>query len=173
VAYGRGTWLLHMLRHLLRDATPAKGGSAADPDARFFQVLHTLRRRFEGRELSTADLQQAFEEALPAELHFEGKPSLDWFFEGWIQGTAVPRFELEDVRFSSVGGKRTARGKLLQKDAPDTLITSVPLYAATASGNVFVGRVFADGPETEFRLIVPADARKLLVDPLLTILTRP
>jgi aminopeptidase N len=173
VAYGRGTWLLHMLRHLLRDATPAKGGSAADPDARFFQVLHTLRRRFEGRELSTADLQKAFEEALPAELHFEGKPSLDWFFEGWIQGTAVPRFELEDVRFSSVGGKRTARGKLLQKDAPDTLITSVPLYAATASGNVFVGRVFADGPETEFRLIVPADARKLLVDPLLTILTRP
>jgi hypothetical protein len=173
VVYGRGTWLLHMLRHLLRGPAPAIGSAAPDPDARFFQVLHTLRQRFEGRQLSTADLQKAFQDAMPPDLHFEGKRSLDWFFEGWVQGTALPRFELDDVSFSPAGGKRIARGKLLQKDAPDTLITSVPLYAATASGNVFVGRVFADGPETEFRLTVPAGSRKLLVDPLLTVLTRP
>lgn len=173
VVYGRGTWLLHMLRHLLRDPAPSTGAVASDPDARFFQVLHALRRRFEGRQLSTADLQKAFEEALPAELHFEGKRSLDWFLEGWIQGTALPRFELQNVRFSTVGGKRIARGKLLQKDAPDTLITSVPLYAATPRGNVLAGRVFADGPETEFRLTVPAGSRKLLVDPFQTVLTRP
>ncbi|HXE91727.1 MAG TPA: M1 family aminopeptidase [Terriglobales bacterium] len=169
VAYGRGTWLFHMLRHLLRD--PAGG---RDADAVFFQVLRRLRERHQGRDLSTADLQQAFEEVVPPSLRIEGQASLDWFFEGWVRGTAVPRIELADVRFERRGAKSVAVGRLIQKDAPDQLITSVPVYAQPVRGApVFLGRVFADGPETEFRLPVSAGVTRLLLDPHFTLLRRP
>ena len=169
VAYGRGTWLIHMLRHMLRDAA---GGRA--PDALFFQVLRRLRERHEGRDLSTVDLREAFEEVLPPALRMETRSSLDWFFEGWVRGTAVPRLELADVAFELRGSKSFATGKILQKEVPDQLITSVPVYAQTGkAAPVFLGRVFADGPETDFRLPIPAAATRLLLDPHSTVLRRP
>ena len=170
VVYGRGTWLLHMLREMFRDADR----ESADPDARFYQVLRGVRERFDGRALSTQDFQKAFEEALPGSLRYEGKKSLAWFFDEWVNGTALPRFQLSGVKFSHRNGKPVVTGTLLQKDAPDTLVTSVPLYATTPGGKpVYLGRVFADGPETEFHLPAPAGARGLVIDPHQTVLTRP
>jgi hypothetical protein len=170
VVYGRGTWLLHMLREMFRDADPESG----DPDARFYQVLRGVRERFDGRTLSTQDFQKAFEDALPGSLRYEGKKSLAWFFDEWVNGTALPRFQLSGVKFSHRNGQPVVSGTLLQKDAPDTLVTSVPLYATMPGGKpVYLGRVFADGPETEFHLPAPAGARGLVIDPHQTVLTRP
>ncbi len=170
VVYGRGTWLLHMLREMFRDADPG----SADPDARFYQVLRGVRERFDGRTFSTQDFQKAFEEALPGSLRYEGKKSLAWFFDEWVNGTALPHFQLSGVKFSHKNGNPVVTGTLLQKDAPDTLVTSVPLYAATQGGKpVYLGRVFADGPETDFHLPAPAGARGLVIDPHQTVLTRP
>jgi hypothetical protein len=170
VVYGRGTWLLHMLREMFRDSDR----ESADPDARFYQVLRGVRERFDGRTLSTQDFQKAFEEALPGSLRYEGKKSLAWFFDEWVNGTALPRFQLSGVKFSLRNGKPVVAGTLLQKDAPDTLVTSVPLYATMQGGKpVYLGRVFADGPETEFHLPAPAGARSLVIDPHQTVLTRP
>ncbi|MFZ3212411.1 MAG: M1 family aminopeptidase [Terriglobales bacterium] len=170
VVYGRGTWLIHMLREMFRDADR----QSADPDARFYQVLRGLRERFDGRAFSTQDFQQAFEEALPSSLRYEGKKSLAWFFDEWVNGIALPRFQLSGVKFSHGNGQPVVTGNLLQKDAPDTLVTSVPLYATMQGGKpVYLGRVFADGPETEFHLPAPTGARGLVIDPHQTVLTRP
>ena len=38
--------------------------------------------------------------------------------------------------------------------------------------SVLVGQVFADGPETQFHLTAPAGARKLVLDPNQTVLSR-
>ncbi len=168
VAYGRGTWLFHMLRHMLRDAGPGRS------DELFFRVLENLRRRHENGDLSNHDLQRAFEEVLPPALHFDGQRSLDWFFAEWVHGTVLPALELAEIRLAPRAGKVTATGKILQRDAPDTLITSVPVYAVPGRGKpVLLGRVFADGPETVFRFTAPAGTTKLLLDPLHTVLTRP
>jgi hypothetical protein len=170
VVYGRGTWLLHMLREMFRDADRA----SPNPDARFFAVLRGLRERFDGRALSTQDFQKALEDALPGSLRYEGKKSLAWFFDEWVNGTALPRFQLSAVRFAHKNGRPLVSGTLLQRDAPDALVTSVPLYATTHGGKpIYLGRVFADGPETEFHLPVPAGARGLVIDPHQTLLTRP
>jgi len=171
ISYGRGTWLLHMLRHMLRDAARPKPG--ADPDEVFFRALQKLRQRFEGREMSTRDFQQALEEELPDSLRFERRNSLDWFFQTWVSGTAVPRLELKSVRFVRRPQGATVSFSILQKNAPNELITSVPVYASSARGLVLLGRVFADGPESFFRFPVPAGTRKLVLDPYGTILTRP
>jgi hypothetical protein len=170
IVYGRGTWLMHMLREMFRDADR----ESADPDARFFHALRGVRERFDGRSLSTQDLRKALEDALPGSLRYEGKKSLAWFFDEWVNGTALPRLQLSDVNFTRRNGKPIVTGTLLQKDAPDSLVTAVPLYATIQGGKpVYLGRVFTDGPETEFQLPVPAGARGLLIDPYQTVLTRP
>jgi hypothetical protein len=54
------------------------------------------------------------------------------------------------------------------------LVTSVPIYGVGSGKNyIFLGRVFADGPETNFRVTAPAGITKIEVDPYLTILRRP
>jgi hypothetical protein len=137
-------------------------------------VLRELHQRLQGKTIAAGDLKQTFEIVLPENLRFEGAKSLEWFFENWVHSTAIPRLQLRGVAFNRKGTSTIASGKLMQEDAPDTLITSVPVYASTATGElVLVARVFADGPETPFRVTVPAGTRKIVLDPYNTVLTRP
>ena len=175
ISYGRGTWLLHMLRCMLRDAAEkdARAGKKSPSEEPFFRVLRKLRDQNEGKYFNNRIVQQAFEEELPASLRFEGKKSLDWFFDEWVNGTAIPKIEVKGVKLSTINGHTVITGKIEQKDAPEELVTSVPLYGAIASGKpVLLGRVFADGPETSFRLIGPLGIKKLEMDPEHTILRR-
>jgi hypothetical protein len=115
-----------------------------------------------------------FAEELPPALRFEGKKSLDWFVEGWINGTALPKFELKSVKFAPKGTGLLVSGTIVQTDAPEDLVTSVPIYAvATGKQLVLLGRVFADGTESAFHVAAPAGTHKIVLDPYETILTNP
>jgi Peptidase family M1 domain len=165
VSYGRGAWLLHMLRGMMRDAS---GGS----DEPFLRALRKLREQYQEREMSTADFLRIMAQEMPHSLRYEGSKSLDWFLESWINGTAVPRLELKDVRVLRKESGAVVTGKILQKEAPDELVTSVPVYASAGGRQVLLGRVFADGAETSFRLSAPAGARNVVLDPFDTVLKR-
>ncbi|HEU5336225.1 MAG TPA: M1 family aminopeptidase, partial [Terriglobales bacterium] len=178
IAYGRGTWLFHMLRCMLRDAGAQTAAGGRTPggngDELFWRVLRLLQQRFAGRVMDLHDVQEAFEQNLPPSLRYEGRNSLEWFFDGWVNGTAIPRLQLTGARFVHRKNLLLAAGTIKQQDAPSDLVTSVPIYAAIRGRSpVLLGRVFADGPATAFRLRAPAGAYKLLLDPYETILRRP
>ncbi len=179
ISYGRGTWLFHMLRSMMRDAERTSSAGTRDssktgrPDEPFVRALRRVRERYQGRPITTRELMQAFEEELPPTLWYEHHKSLDWFYEGWVNGTAIPRFELHGLKYSDKPGETTISGVILQKDAPEHLITSVPLYASVAGRMVLLGRVFADGPESPFHLAASRGTRKVVLDPDLTVLARP
>jgi hypothetical protein len=178
ISYGRGTWLFHMLRTMFQTPGPEPGAAtvsvkAGSPDEPFFRVLRKLRERYEGKEITTRDVQKAFEEELPAQLQYEGRKSLDWFFDGWVNGTSVPKFVLSEVKLSSKTGKTVATGKVLLKDATEGLVTSMPVYASGAGNPILLGRIFVEGAETPFRFTVPPGTKKILLDPYQTVLSRP
>src|SRR5579872_3573250 len=104
ISYGRGTWLLHMLRSMMRDAERANGaradGRAVQADEPFVRVLRRIRERYEGKPITTREFLQAFEEELPPSLWYEHHKSLDWFYEGWVNGTSIPRYEVHGVKYS-------------------------------------------------------------------------
>jgi len=176
VSYGRGTWLLHMLRCMMRDAEVKSKRSSGDfgalADEPFVRALRKLRERYEGKQIDGHDLLHALEDELPRSLWHEGEKSLDWFYTGWINGTAVPRVGLHDVKFSDAPGGTVVTGTISQSDSPETLVTPVPVYAVAGNRTVFVGRVFVDGAEAQFRLTAPRGARKVVVDPNQTLLAR-
>jgi hypothetical protein len=174
ISYGRGAWLFHMLRTMLKDAAVQQPAKRSSPDEPFVRALRRVRQKYEGKSISTRQLLDAFAEDLPPALRYEGKSSLDWFLEGWVNGTALPRLELTGTKFAPKGTGSVVTGTILQKDAPADLVTSVPVYAVVAGKQlVLLGRVFADGEESSFHIAAPAGARKIVLDPYQTILTSP
>ena len=174
ISYGRGTWLFHMLRSMMRDAERKSGAlrSQKAEDEPFLRALRRLRKEYEGRAINTAQLMTVLEAELPPSLWYEGHKSLDWFYESWVNGTAVPAFGLHGVKFTDKAGSTLITGTVVQDQAPDSLVTAVPLYASVAGRTVFLGHVFAEGKETAFHLSAPAGVRKVLLDREQTLLAR-
>jgi Peptidase family M1 domain len=172
IAYGRGTWLMHMLREMLRDASRSAENPAGD-DKIFLSLLRNLVDRYRGQEITNANFEQAIEEVLPQSLWFENRRSLDWFFDGWVNGTAFPRLELAGVKFERTAGAATVTGTIRQSLAPPDLVTNVPVYGVAGDRNIYLGRVFAEGDETRFTLPAPANVKQLVLDPYQTVLTAP
>ena len=96
------------------------------------RALRKVRQRYEGRAISTDELVGVFAEELPLSLRYEGKKSLDWFLDGWINGTSLPKLELKGVKFTPKGTGLVVSGTILQEEAPADLVTSVPVYAVMA-----------------------------------------
>jgi hypothetical protein len=181
ISYGRATWLFHMLRTMMRDAATKDAAvqdhtskSVTGPDEPFVRALHTLRQRYEGKSIGTRELLDVFAENLLPSLRYEGKNSLDWFLDGWINGTALPKFGLKAVKFTPKGTGLLVTGVIEQHEAPEDLVTSVPVYGVAGVGKpVLLGRVFADGEESSFHILAPAGIHRIELDPYGTVLTSP
>ncbi len=177
ISYGRATWLFHMLRSMLQDAAADAAKSQAsgrDVEEPFVRSLRKLRERYEGKSVTTREILDVFAEDLPSSLRYEGQSSLDWFLDGWVNGTSLPTLELQGVKFVAKNNATVATGVIRQKGAPDDLVTSVPVYALVSGKSpILLRRVFADGAESSFHLSVPTGTHKLLLDPYGTVLTAP
>lgn len=167
VLYGRGTWLIHMLRSMMREANGGQG------DALFFAALKGLLAKSPNGKISTQDLQRAFEQVLPPALAYEGQKSLDWFFDSWINGASIPQFTLADVRITSAGPQVKVRGIIHQAYADKNMITAMPVYGVDKGGrSYFISMVFVDEPDQEFQLNAPAGTTSILLDPQGSVLRR-
>jgi aminopeptidase N len=169
ITYGRGTWLIHMLRCMLRDASRTPQKPEGD-DTVFLALLRNIVDRYQGKEITNTDFQQAIEAVLPSPLWFEDRKSLDWFFDGWVNGTAFPELEVAEVKMSRGTGTVKFNGVIRQKSAPTDLVTSVPVYGVMGEQNIYLGRVFAEGEESHFSISAPAGVKQLVLDPYQTIL---
>jgi hypothetical protein len=163
---------MHMHREMLRDASRTPDNPAGD-DKIFLSLLRTIVDRYQGKEITNADFEQALEEVLPHSLWFENHKSLDWFFDGWVNGTAFPQLELAGVKFARNAAGTTVSATIRQNSAPPDLVSNVPVYGVSGDHNIYLGRVFAEGDETRFTLPVPADVKRLVLDPYQTVLTAP
>ena len=176
ITYERGTWLFHMLRCMLRDSEMAihSRKTPTNPDEPFFRALRKARDRYAGKSMSTQELLQVFEEELPRPLWYNNHHNLAWFLDGWINGTAIPELATRDIRISAKTGTNSVSGLILQKNAPENLITAIPVYGVAAGNSlVFLGEVLADGPETLFHFNAPEGVHKVVIDPNQTILSAP
>ncbi len=145
-----------------------------NPDEPFFRALRKARERFAGKSITTRDLMQVFEEEFPRPVWYDVRHKMDWFVDGWINGTAMPELSTREIHIAQQSGVTTVSGYIVQKDAPNDLVTAVPVYGETSSNSmVFLGEVLADGPETAFHLSTPANVHKVVIDPKQTILTAP
>ena len=163
IVYSKGTWIIHMLREILREP----GGR--NPDSRFIALLRTLVTKYAYRALSTDDLQHEVEAVMTPGMDLEGGHSMEWFFEEWVRGTGIPHYRVEFTTRHTEKGY-LIHGELFQTGVPRSFIASVPLYAAGAGHGALLGTVLAAGPKTTFQFVATAPPHKIVVDPRMTLL---
>jgi hypothetical protein len=165
VIYAKGTWIIHMLREMLRQP------GAANPDARFTALLKTISEKYAYRAFTAADFQREVQAVMTPKMDLEGGRSMEWFFDEWVRGTGVPHYQVEFTTHRTSAGYQV-RGKLLQTGVPRSFIASVPLYVTGAGPgrNIFLGNVVAAGPETSFHFTTEVAPRRILIDPQMTLL---
>ncbi len=164
VLYGKGTWVIHMLRCLL--AEPA----APDPDARFKLLLGNLLHQYRFQPLSTAQFQRAVEQVMTPRMNVDGSGKMDWFFDEWVRGIGVPAYS---VTFRSLprGKSFLVRGVLHQQAVPEWFTAPVPIYASSSGGKqIFLGTVPTNGGDTPFTFRCSFSPHRLAIDPRHTIL---
>jgi len=166
VTYGKGAWVIHMLREMLRDP------SAKDPDEKFRMLLQSILTEHRFHTISTSQFERAVEQLMTPEMDLEGSHSMDWFFDEWVRGTGIPRYKVE-FQVRPHGQEFLVTGKLLQTGVDDIFTAAVPLYGGKPGGKLErLGAVVTTGPETRFRFVSKTRPPQIVVDPHMTILCR-
>jgi hypothetical protein len=166
ITYGKGTWVIHMLREMMRDF------GANDPDARFRELLRAILTDYRFHVFSTADFQREVEKRMTPAMDLESTHSMGWFFAQWVRGTGIPHYAVE-FQVKPHGKEFLVTGKLLQSGVEDVFTAAVPLYGGRLGGKMErLGVAVTTGPETRFRFVVKNRPPRILVDPQLTLLCR-
>jgi hypothetical protein len=117
IIYGKGTWIMHMLRRRMGD------------DA-FLRMLATLRKHYEYRTLSTEEFRAHAALFLPLG---DPDPKLESFFDTWVYDTGIPALEMS----TSIKGKAPAVTLTItvrQSGVPEDFVTEAPVEIRPAGG---------------------------------------
>lgn len=165
--YNKGPYAFHMLRETFKNPQPGLPRGPEGADKRFFEFLRSFSQELAAkREIVTLDIQQAAEKGFGG-VDADGNEytmDLGWFFDQWIRGSGTPEFAFNyDVRRTEDGGfliEGTVKQRVILGRTGEVLegqtYRGVVDVTVDAKGGPFVSRLIINGPETPFRLKVPA-----------------
>ena len=137
VVYGKGAWVLHMLRQLLLDHD---GGS----EDVFDNLMRDFYARFRGQAASTEQFMQVVEE--------HTGDSMGWFFRQWVYGSHIPTYRFSHKLDEQPDGTWKATVRVRQEKVPDDFQMVVPIFLDFGDAGSAVVRVVVAGPLTEVEL---------------------
>jgi len=117
ITYGKGAWILHMLRRRMGDE-------------RFRQMLAELRHRYEFRPVTIADFRMLAREFRPARTSME---VIDTFFDNWVDATGIPSLKLH-YTVKGVAPSVRLSGAVSQTGVEDDFSMDVPVEVQFAKG---------------------------------------
>jgi hypothetical protein len=151
ITYGKGTWILHMLR--------ARMGPAA-----FLKMLASLRLDYERKEISTEQFRLHCARFLP---QGAPDPKLEAFFDQWVYGTGIPQFK---VSWTAKPGR--VSGTLTQTGGGDEFTVEVPIEIRVGARGIRK-MVRSSDEGTTFAFPVAGTVTKVVLDPDNSVLRRP
>jgi hypothetical protein len=151
VLYGKGTWIIHMIRRRLGDGN-------------FMKMLAELRRRYETKTVTTDQFRELCAEFLPKG---SPDPKLTDFFDQWVYDTGMPSLKLT---YAVVGHKLT--GTITQSDVRDDFTVTAPVEIRTGGAKPIVKYVVTGSEPVKFSVEVPGPGAKATLDPGWSILRR-
>ena len=130
LVYAKGAYVIQMLRMLMRDVSGPK------PDANFIAMMSDYAATYAGRNPTTADFQKIVERHLVPALNGTRDGKLDWFFNQWVGGTAIPKYASKlDVKEEG-GGHYRIVGSISQEAVPEGFRGLVPVYLDFGKGKM-------------------------------------
>ncbi len=155
ITYGKGSWILHMLR--------ARMG-----DERFLAMLGAIIQRYDHRTLSTEEFRELAASYLPPK---SDDPTLEAFFDQWVYGTGIPSLKLA----YTVKGKAPALklvGTVTQSDVDNDFAALVPVEIQLTRGRTITHWVRAGSDPVTFTVPLAQPPAKVTLDPKRLVLRR-
>lgn len=153
--YRKGAWTLHMLRNMMLDYR------TMNEDA-FIKTMQDFYTQYRGRRATTQDFQRVVERHTGV--------SMDWFFNQWVHGTAVPTYTLSWRSEPQPDGRFKLSVRVRQADVPADFMMPVPLqieYGGDAQSYV---RILVKGDVTEANITLPSEPRRIQLNPFESVL---
>ncbi len=126
--YPKGAYVLHMIRMMMFDN---KTG-----DQNFKATMQDFVQTYSGKAATTEDFKAMVEKHMTGEMDLDGNHRLDWFFNEYVYGTALPSYKI-DYKFDKDANGDVVFGlKVTQSGVDDKFRMLVPVYLELADGRV-------------------------------------
>lgn len=140
--YPKGAYILHMIRMMMWDAQTG--------DQNFKLAMQDFTKTFAGRSASTEDFKGVLERHMTRDMNAAADGKLDWFFNEYVYGTALPTYTFESHFEKGPDGDLMFSYKLTQSGVDDAFRMPVPIYLELPDGRIaFAGRIQAKGNGTK------------------------
>jgi hypothetical protein len=126
--YPKGAYVLHMIRMMMWDR---KTG-----DENFKATMQDFVKTYSGKAATTEDFKAMVEKHMTSEMDLEGNHRLDWFFNEYVYGTALPSYKIDYSFDKDANGDVVFGLKVTQSGVDDKFRMIVPIYLELADGRV-------------------------------------
>ncbi len=148
ITYGKGSWIMQMLRSRL--------GSE-----RFTAMLAELARRYDRKEISTEEFRLLAAEFLPPK---SDDSKLEGFFDQWVYGTGIPTIKMTYAVKGAAPNVRVT-GTITQSDVDDDFTAAVPVEIQVGHGKAVTQWVRTSDTPATFNVLLKAPPLKVTLDP--------
>jgi Peptidase family M1 domain/Carboxypeptidase regulatory-like domain len=144
VTYAKGAYVLNMLRSLMY-ADQSTGGN---PDQAFIDMMHDFMESHQKARASTESFKAITEKHMTKLMDLQQNGRLDWFFNEWVYGTAVPKYSFKYDMESEGGDKTKLKVEITQSEVDQNFSMFVPVFADFGKGMMRLGQVAVVGSST-------------------------
>jgi len=128
--YPKGAYILHMVRMMMWDR---KTG-----DQNFKATMQDFVKTYAGRAATTEDFKAMLEKHMTPEMAAFGGGNMDWFFDEYVYGTALPSYSVESSFDNDAGGDVVFGLRLTQSSVNEHFRMLVPIYFEMADGRTLL-----------------------------------
>jgi hypothetical protein len=125
LVYPKGAYILHMIRMMM--------WSTKDGDTRFIDTMHDFLNTYRLKAATTEDFKAIVEKHMSQQMDLDGNHRMDWFFNQYVYGTALPVYHFEG-QVTQNGDESILRFRLAQSGVSPEFRMLVPLYLELTDG---------------------------------------
>jgi peptidase M1-like protein len=131
--YPKGAYILHMIRMMT--------WSNKTGDDLFKATMQDFVKTYSGKAATTEDFKAMVEKHMTPEMDLEGNHRMDWFFNEYVYGTALPAYKIDSSFDKDANGDVVFAFKVTQSGVDDRFRMLVPIYLEMPDGRTrFLGR---------------------------------
>ncbi len=148
IVYKKGAWVAHMLRGLMIDLKTMN-------EDKFKAMMRDFYTSYRGKRASTDDFRRVVEA--------HAGTDMNWFFDQWVKGTAIPTYRVATVTEPADAGKVKVTLHVAQDNVPESFQMYVPVMLDFGDKRIARLRVLVKGRQSKIELPLLPEAPKRIV----------
>jgi aminopeptidase N len=105
-------------------------------DQRFKTMMQDFVNTYRNQPATTEDFKATVEKHMLPGMNLDGNRKMDWFFNEWVYGTALPKYAIEHSFTTGPDGGTQLKFKVTQSNVDPNFKMIVPLYLELGDGRI-------------------------------------